>query len=497
MMSLKSIISAGKGNDTDQVLASLDHAMARIEFTPEGYIIDANENFLRLSGYSLKELTGKHHGIFVPDTQRNSQSHRTFWQTLRNGEPQQATYLRIDKMGRQIWMEATYSSVQDRKGRTTKIVKLATDVTERINERLMLQGVFDAVSRSQAVIEFDPKGYILTANENFLKLMGYRLEEIQGRHHSLFVEPSERETAEYKAFWETLGRGEFQADQFKRLGKNGNSVWIEASYNPVLDHEGQPIKVVKFASDVTGQVNILLKLKSIIDTNFSEIDQSIDGLDTRAEDAVSMVTDASTIAREVAASAEELASTVRHISGNMAGTRDSAEQMFAQTQAANDSTRRMADSAASMGTIIETIQEIAAQINLLALNAAIEAARAGEAGKGFAVVASEVKALAGQAARATEQVSAQVNSIQEISEDSAKALEVIQQSVQNTKESAVEITSALEQQSAVTGTVSENITDISRTIANFSENISSIRQASKQVACSVNDTRNAAQVLAQ
>ncbi|MFC4351097.1 PAS domain S-box protein [Fodinicurvata halophila] len=496
-MSFKELLSGRDKRAADQVFVALDRSMARIEFDPHGHILEANQNFLNITGYGLQDILGQHHRILLPEGESETQEYKAFWEALRSGNARQATFLRIGRDGQRIWMEATYSPVLDSRGRTLKVVKFASDVSARINERLMLQSILDATSRSQAIIEFDPQGHILTANENFLKLMGYTLEEVQGRHHSLFVEPEERESAAYADFWQALSQGRFHADQFKRLTKQGKAVWIEASYNPVLDHEGRPIKVVKFASDVTDQVSMLLKLKSILDTNFIEVDQSIAGLDSRAEEAVSMVDNASTMARDVAASAEELATTVRHVSHNMIETRDATEQMLEQTRKANESTRHMADSASSMSTIIETIQGIAGHINLLALNAAIEAARAGDAGKGFAVVASEVKTLAGQAGQATEQVSEQIRSIQQVSEDSAKALERIQASVQDAKDSAVEITSAMEQQSAVTGAVSENISDISQTIGNFSENISAIRQAATQVAGSVDRTREAAEVLAQ
>jgi methyl-accepting chemotaxis protein len=239
--------------DAEAKLAAIGRSQATIEFNMDGTIITANQNFLNALGYRLDEIKGKHHSLFVPADERDSVDYRAFWASLNRGEYQAAEYKRIAKGGREIWIQASYNPVLDEKGRPFKVLKFATDVTKQKIGSLSDAGKIAAINRSQAVIEFNLDGTIVTANDNFLKAMGYSLAEIQGKHHSMFVEQAERDSAAYREFWAALNRGEYQAKEYKRIGKGGREVWILASYNPILDERGKPIGVVKFATDVTAQ----------------------------------------------------------------------------------------------------------------------------------------------------------------------------------------------------------------------------------------------------
>jgi methyl-accepting chemotaxis protein len=239
--------------DAQAQIAAINRSQAVIEFAMDGTILTANQNFLNALGYRLEEIKGKHHSMFVPVGQRDSADYRAFWAALNRGEYQAAEYKRIAKGGRAVWIEASYNPVMDGNNKPVKVVKVASDITQKKMGNLADAGKISAVNRAQAVIEFNLDGTIVTANENFLKTLGYTLGEIQGKHHSMFVEQVEKDSAAYRDFWAALNRGELQTGEYKRLGKGGKEVWILASYNPVLDENGKSFGVVKFATDVTAQ----------------------------------------------------------------------------------------------------------------------------------------------------------------------------------------------------------------------------------------------------
>ena len=255
--------------------AAINRSQAVIEFKMDGTIITANQNFLDAMGYRLDEIQGKHHQMFAPPELRGSEEYKAFWASLNRGEFQAAEYKRVGKGGREVWIQASYNPIMDDAGKPVKVIKFATDITAKKIRNMEDAGKISAIGRAQAVIEFNLDGTIITANENFLATVGYRLEEIQGKHHSMFVAPAERDSAAYREFWATLRRGEFQAAEYKRFGKGGKEVWILASYNPILDDAGKPFKVVKFASDVTadklkaanfaGQIEAIGKSQAVIE----------------------------------------------------------------------------------------------------------------------------------------------------------------------------------------------------------------------------------------
>jgi methyl-accepting chemotaxis protein len=228
-------------------------SQAVIEFSPDGRVIDANALFLKALGYSLEEIRGQHHRLFVSPEDAASPSYAAFWGQLARGEFSTGRYLRVGKSGRAVWIEASYNPILDERGRTCKVIKYATDITEQIQRDNYLRGQCEALSRVMGVIEFDLEGNILSANPNFLASMGYTLQEIQGRHHSMFLEPACTRSPEYREFWARLRLGEFDQGQFRRLGKGGREVWIEASYNPILNEQGKPFRVVKYATDITAR----------------------------------------------------------------------------------------------------------------------------------------------------------------------------------------------------------------------------------------------------
>jgi methyl-accepting chemotaxis protein len=242
-----------RDNDHAEQIAAIGKSQAVIEFAMEGTILHANDNFLKALGYTLDEIKGKHHSMFVDEAYRQSADYKEFWAKLNRGEYVADEFKRIGKGGREVWILASYNPILDLNGKPFKVVKYATDVTEQKLRNADYAGQIAAVSKAQAVIEFKMDGTVLAANDNFLKALGYTLDEVKGKHHSMFVDDAYRQSADYKEFWAKLNRGEYVADEFKRIGKGGREVWILASYNPILDLSGKPFKVVKYATDVTEQ----------------------------------------------------------------------------------------------------------------------------------------------------------------------------------------------------------------------------------------------------
>ncbi len=469
---------------------AIRRSQAVIEFGLDGIILDANDNFLNALGYTLAEVRGHHHSMFVDPSERQSPEYRMFWEKLSRGEFEAGQFKRITKGGHEIWIQASYNPVMDTHGKPMKVVKYATDITAEKLATANFEGQLAAISKSQAVIEFALDGKIIEANANFLNALGYTIEEIRGQHHSMFVDPAERQTNEYRMFWEKLGRGEFDAGQYKRIGKGGREIWIQASYNPIMDMNGHPMKVVKYATDVTVQRKIAERVKeisNIVSSASSEMRATAESMARTAEEATiqaGAVANAAQVAssnvQTVSAAGEELSASISEIARQVAESTNITQRAVHETDTTKVAIQTLAEAAQKIGNVVTLINNIAGQTKLLALNATIEAARAGDAGKGFAVVASEVKSLSDQTAKATHEISSEVSAMQAATTTSVSAIQGIADTIGKVAEIAAAIASAVEEQSAATGEISANVTEAAASTQEVSANIQGLNEGVAQ-----------------
>ena len=488
-------------------IAAINKAQAVIEFHMDGTVISANENFLKCLGYTLDEIKGKHHSMFVDEEYRRSADYKEFWAKLNRGEYQAAEYKRIGKGGKEVWIQASYNPIFDLNGKPVKVVKYATDVTQQKLQNSDYQGQIAAINKAQAVIEFHMDGTVLTANENFLKTLGYTLDEIKGKHHSMFVDEEYRRSAEYKEFWTKLNRGEYQAAEYKRIGKGGKEVWIQASYNPILDLNGRPFKVVKYATDVTQRVKTAKEVEQIsqgLASASEELTATSQQMSANAEETSAQANVVSASAEQVnknlqtvATGSEEMSASIKEIAKN---AHESAKVATAAVKVAEDTNQivsKLGDSSTEIGQVIKVITSIAQQTNLLALNATIEAARAGEAGKGFAVVANEVKELAKQTAKATEDISRKIEAIQADTKGAVSAIGQISSVIKQVNDISNTIATAVEEQNATTNEMARNVGEAAKGSGEITKNIGGVAEAAKSTSQGANDSLKAAQALAK
>ena len=535
-----------KNADFEGQIDAISKSQGLIEVCLDGIIIKVNQVYLDMLGYKEAELLGKHISLVLDQTFAKSEAYKTLWDKLRKGGTDTGQYKRIAKDGREVWIQASYNPIYDLKGKPYKIVNYTMDITAQKLQAADNAGQISGIHKTQGVIEFDLTGKILSVNDNFVKVVGYSEKEIVGNHHGMFVESAYRSSPEYKAFWEALRRGEAQVGQFNRIGKGGNHVWLQAIYNPILDIEGKPFKVVKYAVDITEQrkdaaalaeaveetqgiiesaqsgdlsgrvsldgktgaiaslcdgVNALMdKMTEVIEqvreagetinTAAGEISSGNNDLSQRTEQQASSL-------EETASSMEELASTVKQNAENAKQANQLAAaasgvavkggevvgQVVNTMSAINSSAKKIED-------IISVIDGIAFQTNILALNAAVEAARAGEQGRGFAVVAGEVRNLAQRSASAAKE-------IKELIADSVSKTAEGTSQVEQAGKTMAEIVSSVQRVTNIMGEISAASSEQSAGIDQVNNAITSMDEVTQQNAALVEQAAAAAESLVE
>ncbi|WP_429106405.1 methyl-accepting chemotaxis protein [Aeromonas allosaccharophila] len=400
-------------------------SVATITFTPDGTVLAANDLFLNVVGFSAPEVVGYHHRMFCDPQYAQSSAYQQFWADLKQGRSRTGVFQRFNKRGEAIWLEATYFPVKLR-GVVTKVIKIAADVTEHHLQLLSQQAVVTALDRSMAMIEFTPSGEVVTANGNFLHTMGYTLAQVQGKHHRIFCD--DQFYREQPHFWEELGRGQYKSGLFCRQNSHGGKVWLEATYNPILDEHRKVVKVIKFASDITERIN--------------------------KSDAVR---EAAMLAH---GAARETLNCAERGAGLLASVVDTSSLIASQLTHSIGLINQLNEQSRNIEAIVSTISSIADQTNLLALNAAIEAARAGDQGRGFAVVADEVRQLAARTSLSTDEIAKVVQNNRELTARVTSEMSDVASSAELGKQQVGEVNEVMSEIRREANNVSSTVSDL-------------------------------------
>lgn len=528
-------------------------SQAVIEFETDGTIIDANENFLAATGYTLAEVQGRHHSLFMPDDDKRSLEYKQFWASLARGEYHAGEFKRVGKGGREIWIQATYNPILDNEGVPFKVVKYASDVTLQKTRSADHAGQIEAIRKSQAVIEFRMDGTILDANENFCKTVGYSIDEIRGKHHSMFASGDYGRSSEYRDFWASLNRGEFRAGEFQRVARGGRELWLQASYNPILDLNGKPFKVVKYAADITEQKLLMKQLADSerkereraeearkVEQLLSAVDAATLGdltreIDVSGDDAVGKIggglkkflkdlrmsisgitenaqtlaaasnelaavsTEMRTTAGSTAEQANMVSATSEQVSQNVQCVAASVEQM-------NSSIREIARSATEAATIAGSAVRVAETTNSTVSKLGDSSVEIGKVVKVINSIAEQTNLLALnatiEAARAGEAgkgFAVVANEVKELAKETAKATEDISlriEAIQNDTEGAVlaikQITQIINQISDVSGTIASAVEEQTATTAEIGRSIQEAAHGSTEIVSRVQSVARAA-----
>jgi methyl-accepting chemotaxis protein len=459
-----SFLTFGKTEDEQGQLAAIDENFAVISFKPDGIVLHANKNFLDALGYSLNEVVGKHHKMFCDREFTMSREYNNFWNDLNSGIAQISEFKRIKKNGNSIFIQASYTPVRNKSGKVIRVIKFAQDITERKLQTLDYSGQLDAIGKSQAVIEFNMDGTILKANDNFLNTLNYSQNEIIGKHHSIFCENSYKNSQEYTDFWRKLNAGNFDGGEYLRIGKNGKEIWIQATYNPIMDFDGKPFKVVKYATDITARKNSMFKIEESV----KHLTTSLNNLSTTAtamthgaevttsgsQEVSATITQINTAVSDISTKLNLMLDSIKDISESSSNGKKIAVEAQEKSKETTNAIHKLDIESEKIGETVKAIAQIAFQTNILSLNAAVEAATAGEAGKGFAVVAQEVRNLASRSDEAAKEITEAIVLIQSLVKTSLTSINTIDSTIKEISNISTNIVDSVNKQEIISNEVS-------------------------------------------
>ena len=500
-----SLFSFSNNKEEKAQLNAIDEHFAVISFSPDGIILEANQNFLNALGYTENEVLGKHHKIFCDSKLVNSKEYSDFWNELKKGTVQTSEFKRIKKDGHSIFIQASYTPIKDNSGKVYKIIKFAQDVTAKKLEDLYFKGQIQAIGKSQAIIEFDMNGIILNANENFLKAIDYSLDEIKGKHHSIFCEESYKNSNEYKDFWEKLNNAEFQSGEFLRIGKDGKKVYIQATYNPIIDIDNKPFKVVKYATEITARKNTMFSIQKNIEKlnkSLNHLSGASNSMSIDAENSMKGSQEVSVSIEQMDQAVNELSEKIEVMLSSITSIADAAANgekiaLGAKEQSKSTSSDiiKLNQESSKIGETINLITQIAFQTNILSLNAAVEAATAGEAGRGFAVVAAEVRNLATRSNEAAKEITSAIESIQTLVKNSLKSINSVDSTIEEISLMSSNISKSILEQKTISNQLASTALQTSKGLNEISNSMINVSQSAQNTRDEAIETKNASEEL--